>query len=116
MSFKRAFSKIGSGVWKMFKGKAARKVAGAMARIYVPVWGPAIAEALETVDAAEILFDAPKQGEAKMAWARAQLEERLRDLGVDEKRIGGLIEIALLLTKGEAEIDWGKAEEDGKKR
>lgn len=106
MSLKRAFSKIGKGIFGAMKSKVTRRVAAEVVRTTVPVYGPAIARAIDVVEAAEILFDEPRAGKKKRQWAVEQLSAQLRELGIEEKRLLGLIELALLLTKGEATIDW----------
>jgi hypothetical protein len=110
MGLKRVFSKIGGGILGALKNRKTRRVAAEMARVFVPAWGPALARAIDVVETAEAIFTEPKSGEDKKAWALEQLQAQLAEMGFEEKRILGLIELALLLTKGEATVDWKEEE------
>lgn len=110
MGFKRAFKKIGSGFLKGLKvvGKTAAKIddipgAGEVLG-FIPVAGPVLRLAVERAATAEEMFSAPGSGDQKIQWVLHQLAKDLRDLGVEEKRIRGLAELALLFHKGEAGI------------
>lgn len=113
MGIGRVFSKIGGGVLGALKSKVTRRVAAEAARVFVPAWGPALARAIDVVETAEAVFTDPRSGEDKMAWALEALKTQFNDMGIEEKRIRGLIELALLLTKGEATVEWKEEPEEG---
>ena len=107
---KRVFLKIGGGV-------KSPKAIGLMEVVapYIPIAGPVLALALGRVAEAEKLFkDDPKSGETKKKpWVRHQLSKDYRKVGVWEKRIDAIIEIALLIFKSEAKIDkWAEDDMD----
>ena len=106
--FGRFFKKLGKNIGK--GGLKVGKVVADVADIpmvkelvaMIPVAGPGIAFAMSRVDAAEKMFTGPKSGKQKREWAMTQLAKDLRGAGVEEKRILGMIELALLLNKNEA--------------
>ncbi len=105
MGLGRVFMKIGKGVLKV--GKIFVRVgdvpyAKDLVAI-VPVVGPGLSIALKWVDKAERIYsNIPKSGKQKMAWAVQEALVELRAAGLDEKRVLGLLEVALLVYKGEA--------------
>ncbi len=106
MGLKRVFGKIAEGF--VAAGKAIIKVKDLPflqdVVVFIPVVGPALAFALDRVEEAERIFSTPKSGREKFAWVLVNLQKDLDTLGLDEKRIGALIEIALLILKKEADI------------
>ena len=106
---KRVFSKVGKAI-KSPATLAATKVV----LPHIPIPGAALAAAVIKVEAAEKEFKEPKSGAKKRAWAEHQTAKELRRLGLDEKRLGALIEIALLFLKAEARVEEPEAEESPK--
>lgn len=82
---------------------------------HIPIAGPVLALALGRVAEAEEMFrEDPKSGRTKKRpWVEAKLRKDLRSQGIWEKRLGALIEIALLILKAEAKVD--KPKEKNKK-
>ncbi len=110
MGLGRVFKKIGDGfltVGKIIADVADIPFAEELIA-FVPVVGPALSIAMKYVDEAEKKFSEPKSGKVKMAWALHNTRSALLEVGVEEKRILGLLELALLLIKGEALL--GKSE------
>lgn len=104
MGLGRAFKKIGSGFIKVGKFVAdfADIPFATQLVTFVPVVGPAMAIAIRAVDKAEEIFSKPGSGKIKMAWALERALTDLKAAGLEEKRILGLLELALLVHKGEA--------------
>lgn len=108
MGFKRFFSKIGKGALKGVKqvdavGDAIRSIPFAENMIaFVPFAGPGLKIALDAVDRAERTLAGPGRGEQKMAIAAGFAMRELAAAGIEEKRLKGLLELALLVHKGEA--------------
>ncbi len=103
----RAFKKIG-GAFKaigrfIVKRKDLRNILSSVA-VFIPVIGGPLAIALDYVEDAEKRYPASGSGVAKMAWAVENVVVALDKAGYKEKRVKGLIEAALLILKGEAEI------------
>ena len=70
--------------------------------VFIPVVGPALAIALDAVDTAERAITSSKSGPAKLAMALTETQVKLAELGIEEKRLHGIIELALLILKNEA--------------
>ena len=101
---KRAFVALGKRVAKVFTSeviKAAKKVV-----VQIPIVGLPLALALDLVGKAEWLHEdgEHRTGPEKFAYVLVNLTRALREKGIEEKRIGALIENALLVYKGEATI------------
>jgi len=102
----RAFRKIGGAFKAIGKLIIRREVLSTVKNVavFIPVAGPAIATALDYVEAAERKFSKPHSGEEKMLWVLENAIGALKKAGYEEKRVNGLIEMALLIYKMEAEI------------
>ena len=111
-TLKRVFSKIGGGL----KDPKAIKIMKVVVP-HIPIAGPVLALALGRVAEAEELFRKnPKSGEShKKPWVKHQLRKDFREIGVWEKRIDAIIEIALLILKAEAKVDKPKPKAKGAK-
>ncbi len=96
----RVFKKIGGGLASPTAIKALKVVSP-----MIPVAGPVMATAVELVGSAEGTFPESGAGPTlRKPWVRHQLAKRLREEQLEEKRIDALIELALLVYKGEAKI------------
>ncbi len=93
----RAFKKVA----RFLVGKRTRRVLKTIS-IFVPVLDVAFSVIYGLVDAAEKGFPEAGSGAEKLAWVLRQVEGALEQVGVKEKRVLGLIELALLVLKGEA--------------
>ncbi len=105
---KRFFAKIGAGFIQTIKaidhiGDFLKILPGGEKIVaIIPIIGPALLIALDAVDRAERVLSAPKSGTAKMAMALEEVQAKLKNLNIEEKRVRGLIELALLILKNEA--------------
>lgn len=106
MGLKRVFKKIGAAILKVGKIIADVNDVPFVNEViaFIPMVGPALSIAMSFVDRAEKAFPKPKSGKLKLAWALKQTEEALAAAGLKEKRLNALIEIALLIIKGEAKL------------
>lgn len=102
----RAFRKIGGAFKAIGRFIVRREVLRTLksVSVFIPVIGAPLATALDYVEAAERKFSKPGSGTDKMAWVIENAVGALRKAGYEEKRVNGLIEIALLILKDEAEI------------
>lgn len=72
--------------------------------VFIPIIGGPLSIALNLVEEAESSYPEGGNGEFKMAWVLIELKNSLAAAGFEEKRLKALIEMALLILKGEAEI------------
>lgn len=102
----RAFRKLGGALKAIGKFIIRRETLATLksVAIFVPVVGRPLSIALDYVEAAERKFSKPGSGIDKMAWVIENAVGALRKAGYEEKRVNGLIEMALLILKDEAEI------------
>lgn len=102
----RAFRKIGGALKSVGRFIIRRDVLRALSdvAVFVPVIGAPLAIALDFVEEAEAKYPEPGSGTDKMAWAIEHAIIALNTVGYEEKRVKGLLELALLIFKDEAQI------------
>lgn len=103
----RAFKKVASFIVRRETIEAAKEVS-----VFVPVVGNVMAIVLGLVEEAEVMFAEPGKGKEKFAWVLENALSVMAAAGYEEKRVNGLIELALLVLKLEARLIVDKPDDE----